>query len=318
MATIGRTGRWPFDVEFSGADQTHRFSGGPGAGGNPQNFTRGSALRTAVEAPEGCDLVIGDFANIELRLVAYLSKDPGLMQAIEKGIDIYCDFASVFYGRKITKADEKERRFGKTAILGLGYGMGFLKFIKTVRVQTGETISEKDSRKAVELYRTRYAKVPALWEVLNGWIPLIASGYSQHFYNLPVDIAPQAIILPSGLKMRYPNLRQMRLKGPNERPEWVYDVWNKRNLEQRKLYGGKVLENISQGLAGELCKDAMLQMGDGVTGLVHDEIHVVCRKGLGLVTAQKLKRVMSVAPAWMPEIKLDAEVGVGPNWGEAK
>lgn len=316
LAKIGATGFWPFDVEFSGADQTHRFSGGSGAGGNPQNFTRGSALRTAVEAPNGYELVVGDFSNIELRIVAYLSKDPGLVQAIEKGIDIYCDFASVFYGRKITKKDEKERRFGKTAILGLGYGMGFLKFIKTVRVQTGETITEKDSRKAVELYRTRYSKVPALWENLDKMIPLIASGYSQHHYDMPVDISAQALTLPSGLKIRFPNLRQrMNEKG---KPEWVYDVYKKRNLEISKLYGGKLLENISQGLAGELCKEAMLEMGDNVTGLVHDEIHIVCKKGLGRVMAQKLKRVMSLSPDWMPQMQLDAEVGVGANWGGAK
>lgn len=320
MAKIGATGKWPFDVEFSGADQTHRFSGGPGAGGNPQNFTRGSALREAVKAPEGYELVVGDFSNIELRLVAYLSKDPGLVQAIEHGIDIYCDFASVFYGRKITKSDEKERRFGKTAILGLGYGMGTEKFIKTVRVQTGETISLVDARKAIELYRTRYAKVPALWERLHTDIPLmtLGDGTGGSLTDLPVFMEHNAITLPSGLSIRYPNLRKMRLNGPNGRAEWVYDVWNKRNLEQRKLYGGKILENICQGLAGELCKEAMLKMGDSVTGLVHDEIHVVCKKGLSFVTAQKLKRAMTVAPSWMTQIKLDAEIGWGETWGSAK
>lgn len=316
MANIGATGLWPFDVEFSGADQTHRFSGGPGAGGNPQNFTRGSALRTAVQAPEGYSLVVGDFSNIELRIVAFLSKDPGLVQSINNGTDIYCDFASVFYGRRITAADKEERRFGKTAILGLGYGMGATKFIKTVRVQTGQTITEEDSRKAVELYRTRYSKVPALWETLNGMIPLIASGYSQHYYDLPVGIEQQALVLPSGLKMRYPNLRQEM--GDHKHMEWVYDVWKKRNLERAKLYGGKLLENISQGLAGELCKEAMLQMGENVTGLVHDEIHVVCKKGLGLTTAMKLKRIMSLAPTWLPQMNLAAEVGFGTNWGESK
>ena len=154
LAAIGKTGRWPFDVEYSGADQTHRFSGGSGAGGNPQNFTRDSALRDAVEAPQGYSLVVGDFSNIELRIVAYLSKDPGLIQAIEQGVDLYCDFASVFYGRKITKADAKERRFGKCAILGLGYGMGATKFAKTVRLQTGETLTEEQARKAVDLWRS--------------------------------------------------------------------------------------------------------------------------------------------------------------------
>ena len=104
LAAIGATGRFPVDVEFSGADQTHRYSGGNGSGGNFQNFTRGSALRDAVEAPKGHSLVVGDFSNVELRVVAYLTKDPGLIQAIEQGTDLYCDFASVFYGRKNYKS----------------------------------------------------------------------------------------------------------------------------------------------------------------------------------------------------------------------
>jgi DNA polymerase I-like protein with 3'-5' exonuclease and polymerase domains len=317
LAAIGRTGLWPFDVEFSGADQTHRFSGGSGAGGNPQNFTRDSALREAVEAPQDYSLVVGDFSNIELRIVAYLSKDLGLVQAIEAGVDLYCDFASVFYGRKITKADAKERRFGKCAILGLGYGMGATKFAKTVRLQTGETLTEEQARKAVDLYRTRYGGVPRLWEKLDDSIIVLAGMVKPAFekWDLPVTMVKEAIILPSLLKVRYPNLRQVK---EERRTEWVYDVYNKRNLEQRKIYGAKLLENITQALAGELCKTAMLKMGENVTGLVHDEIHVLCKRGLESPTAQKLKRVMSVSPSWLPNMKLDAEVGWGKSWGNAK
>lgn len=329
LAAIGRTGKWSFDVEFSGADQTHRFSGGSGAGGNPQNFTNpakvrdpqkkkmAAALRASIVAPEGHLLVVGDFSQIEFRLVAYLSKDPGLITSIINGSDIYCDFASVFYGRQITKKDEKERGFGKQAILGLGYGMGAKKFMKTVRVQTGETISLEDAQKAIDLYRTRYSWVPALWDRLNSLIPHIAAGtFTPSLWGMPGRYGKCFVQLPSGLKLRYPNLRQER--GDKNRLEWVYDTYKKGRLERSKLYGGKLLENLCQSYAGELCKEAMLEMGDGVTGLVHDEVHVLTKKGLELVTAQKLKRVMSVSPAWFPAIVLDAEVGVGENWGSAK
>ncbi len=316
LAAIGATGRWPFDVEFSGADQTHRFSGGSGAGGNPQNFTRNSALREAVEAPEGYSLVVGDFSNIELRIVAYLSKDPGLVQAIEKGVDLYCDFASVFFGRRISKADQVERRFGKCAILGLGYGMGSTKFAKTVRLQTGQTLSEEDAKKAVELYRTRYAGVPRLWGHLDKAIQILQRRSMRvQLGNAPFTIADESIILPSGLVLRYPNLRQVR---EGRHTEWVYDVYNKRNLEQRKLYGGRLLENISQALAGELLKSATEVMGDCVVGSCHDELLCVAKKGLERVTAAKLKRAMSIAPKWLPDMKLECEIGIGRNWNEAK
>lgn len=315
MAKLGATGLWPFDVEFSGANQTHRFSGGSGAGGNPQNFTRGSALRKAAKAPAGYRLIVGDFANIELRLVAYLSKDPGLIDAIENDVDLYCDFASTFYERTITKKDELERRFGKCAILGLGYGMGAKKFKRTVRLQTGQDISDEEAQRAVDLYRSRYTRVPQLWYVLNSYIPLLARDEGGIFIGLPIKYKKEALILPDGLEMQYPNLRQV----PGDKgPEWIYDIWDKGQLQKRKLYGGKVLENISQGLAGVLCKEAAQPFGDKVTGLVHDEIHLVERAPFALLTKKRLERVMSTTPDWMPRMKLKAEVGMGPNWLEAK
>ncbi len=315
LARIGTTGKWPFDVEFSGADQTHRFSGGSGAGGNPQNFTRNSALREAVKTSEEYELVVGDFSNIELRLVAYISKDPGLLESIEKGKDIYCDFASAFYGRTITKEDKIERQFGKTAILGLGYGMGSDKFIRTVRTQTGQKINKETAQKAVNLYRIRYNYVQALWHTLNTMIPFMTKKDEKYNIRLPVQIGFEHLRLPSGLKIRFPNLRQEEKDG---RLEWVYDVWSKNHLEKRKLYGGKVLENIAQGLAGEICKEAMIKLGSNVVGQVHDELHLICRKGTGTLAAQNMKRIMSLSPDWMPEMILDAEVKVGANWGEAK
>lgn len=315
LSKIGETGTWPFDVEFSGANQTHRFSGGKGAGGNPQNFTRGSALRKAVQAPAGFRLVVGDFSNIELRLVAYLSKDPGLIEAIENDIDLYCDFASTFYGRVITKKDELERRFGKCAILGLGYGMGAKKFKRTVRLQTGMDITEEDAQRAVDLYRARYTRVPQLWYVLNSSIPLLLDDKKHIVIGLPVEIEKEAIVLPSGLKMQYPNLRQQLVDGHTE---WIYDIWDKGQLVKRKLYGGKVLENISQGLAGELCREASLQFGDKVTGLVHDEIHLLVPMLMARVMKRRLETAMTTTPRWMPRIKLKAEVGYGLNWLEAK
>lgn len=320
LATIGKTGRWPFDVEFSGADQTHRFSGGSGAGGNPQNFTRDSALREAVKAPSGYSLVVGDFDKVECRMVAYLSRDPGLIAAIEG--DAYSAFASNYYGRKITKEDKAERRFGKEAILGLGYGMGWRKFKDRVKLKTGQEISEEEAKRGISLYREMYNKVPALWEYLDSVIPAIASG-DKVIWTLPGKIGKGYIELPSGLKMRYPNLRREKVTTENKetgrkntREEWVYDTWKKGKLERSKLYGGKVLENVSQALAGELCKEAMLKFGDRVTGLVHDEIHVITKKGTEIVTKMALQRAMTVPPKWFPELRLKAEVKVGENWGE--
>ena len=328
LARLGTGGLWPFDVEFSGANQTHRFSGGSGAGGNPQNFQRcqdptehkkghecKGRLRKAVRPIDGHKIIVGDFSAIEFRLVAYLSRDPGLIDLIENDIDPYCDFASLYYRRTITKKDDTERRFGKEAQLGLGYGMGYKKFQTRVKIKLGRVISDEEAMRAVDLYRERYTRVPQLWYILNSSIPFLMEDDRHIVHGLPVAFEREAIILPSGLLMQYPNLHQ---EEGEKGPEWIYNVWDKGRLERRKLYGGKVLENISQGLAGDICKEAAQQFGDKVTGLVHDEIHLVERTPFAYLTKKRLERVMTTTPTWLPRLKLKAEVGAGDNWLEAK
>lgn len=294
LTNIAKTGLWSFDVEFSGATQTHRYSGGSGAGGNPQNFTRDSVLREAVEAPEGYLLVVGDFSQIEARLVAYLSKDRAFIEALKS--DPYCDFATSFYGRTITREDKKERKFGKTTILGSGYGMGAKRFQQYVLLETGETISTADAKRAISLFRAKYYQVPQLWNKLDREIPKLKDGYK----------------LPSGLVIKYPNLRQ-------EKDEWVYDVWEKKEgLTKKKLYGGKVLENMCQGLAGELCKEKMLLFREDVVGQVHDEILLLVKEDEAEDKANLLWQEMTKAPNWLPEMVIKAEVKIGKNWRDAK
>lgn len=332
LLEISRTGLWPFDVEFSGAQQTHRYSGGSGAGGNPQNFTKcqddkehkkghecDGFLRAAVEAPQGKKLVVGDFAAIEMRLVAFTSGDPGLIEGIEKGLDLYCDFASAFYGRVITKADVQERKFGKTAILGLGYGMGWEKFQKTVEIQTGMKITEEEARRAVRLYRAKYQEVKRTWNFLEQMIPVLVAGPtddSKHYINLhglALEYGKQWVKLPSGLTLKFPNLRK-------EGREWLYDVWRgKKEIQQAKLYGGKFLENICQAIAGELCKESIERVGaENVAGQMHDEILMVVPEEEAELAANGLEIAMTTKPTWFPHLILGAEVGIGKNWLGAK
>lgn len=316
LLSVAKTGSFPFDVGFSGAVQTHRYSGGSGAGGNPQNFTRQSFLRDAICAPSGHSLVVGDFAAIELRLLAWLAKEPKLMSKIINDEDVYSDFASLKYGRKITKADKAERQFGKCSILGLGYNMGAKKFRFTVKTQTGMDISEEEAWQTVNLYRTTYFNVPKLWEQTHALLPLIMSGKIGCIWFAPfIKVKKNALILPSGLQIRYPNLRQ-------ENDEWVYDVYHKVYVaEPTKLYGGKIVENICQALAGELCKEAIARAenaGIRCVGQVHDEIIAISHDTQVGFQAEDLKKCMEQAPMWMPNLKLKSEVGHGPTWNAAK
>lgn len=332
LLAVAKTGAFPFDVGFSGAVQTHRYSGGSGAGGNPQNFTRGSFLRSAVCAPDNYSLVVGDFAAIEARLVAWLAKEPKLMSAFIRDIDVYSEFASVVYGRPINKKDNPaERFFGKEGILGLGYNMGAKKFKLRIKTVLKKDITEDEAWRTVNLYRTVYFNVPKLWEQTHALLPLISAGQIGCIWFAPfIKVKKNALVLPSGLEIRYPNLRfgwYLDKKANKKREGWHYDAFFKAyEAEPVGIYGGMVIENICQALAGELCKEAIErveQAGIQCVGQVHDELIAVCRQDTLRGEAEKdavsvVKAAMERSPNWLPSLKLKAEVGYGGNWHASK
>lgn len=327
LLRVANTGPFPFDVKYSGADQTHRYSGGSGAGGNPQNFPRDSRIREAIQAPPGHVLVVADFSAVELRVLAWLAQEPKLCATLSnpKG-DVYVEFASKVYGRPITKADGPERKFGKEGVLGLGYGMGASKFALRVLTVLHKTIDEDEALRTVGLYRGTYAGVPKFWQNVETLIPSLTGAHPPR--TLPglgnVLFRKEEIVLPSGLAMKYPGLRWvvgLKKKG-HFRDGWAYDKYIRaNNTELVGLYGGKITENLCQGLAGELCKLAInraRQMGLLVVGQVHDEIIIVAKESEAEAALQALRRAMEDSVPWWPAVRLFSECGYAKNWKGAK
>lgn len=329
LAAIGKTGRFPFDVQFSGAIGTHRYSGGSGAGGNPQNFPTKGDMRRSVIAPHGSSLVVGDFSSIEARLVAWLAKEPTLVAAFLGNKDVYSEFASTVYGHPVNKKDNSlERKVGKTCILGLGYGMGTDKFQFRIKQDAGIELpwrthqdgsrNNHEARRIVQLYRNTYASIPLLWNNAAALIPQMIEGYTNFVPFAPfLRTEKNALVLPSGLRIQYPNLRWQP-----ETEEWIYDVYKRKyDAEGAKLYGGKLIENICQALAGEICKIAIEraeEAGLRVVGQVHDEILVVSSANEAHNASDVLQTCMEKPISWWSDLRLGAEVHSGPNWQEAK
>ena len=112
-----------------------------------------SALRGAMTASEGRDLIVADYSAIEARVVLWLARQESAMQVFVdesagRGHGIYCDMATGIYGRPITKKDKDERQFGKQAILGLGFEMGFVTFLLTCK-KYNITFSKEQVQKIV-------------------------------------------------------------------------------------------------------------------------------------------------------------------------
>jgi hypothetical protein len=204
LLAVSKLGTFPFDLNFSGAVNTHRYSVvRSGAGGNPQNLPRGSALRAAVTVPENHVLVVADFAAVELRIVAWLASEGKLIQILtDRNGRPVCGIRRKIYRRIITKADKAERQYGKCAVLGLGYNMGPKKFIFQARSQAKMIIDQEEAERVVYLYRDEYPRIPALWETLDHYIPYIAQKANVKLPGMPfLEIKDGCVILPSGLRI---------------------------------------------------------------------------------------------------------------------
>lgn len=92
-----------------------------------------SAVRGAICAPKGKELIVADYSAIEARGVLWLADDQRALNIFRQGRDIYLDMASRIFSRQITKEDIGQRQLGKQTVLGCGYGMGGSKFLMTCR-----------------------------------------------------------------------------------------------------------------------------------------------------------------------------------------
>ena len=165
-------------------------------------------MRTAIRAPEGQRLFIADLSNIEARMLAWLAKEADLLDAFAQGRDVYCEFASQVYGKPITKADKLERYVGKTAVLGLGYGMGHVKFQDTLKTGSPSVdVTDTTAAQIVQQYRGMYSNIPILWSRMKD---LLFNMISPRDYGItygPVTVGPQQLTLPNGMALSYPDLR---------------------------------------------------------------------------------------------------------------
>ena len=103
-----------------------------------------------------------------------------------------------------------ERFVGKTAVLGLGFGMGAARFESTVwsQSQRQHRIDTQLAQRAVTTYRYTYPEVPRYWKVMDEVIHALSVRASREVGPLIVDGITQSVILPNGMRLFYSNMRQ--------------------------------------------------------------------------------------------------------------
>ena len=147
------TGRVHTSYHQAGAATGRLASSDPNLQNIPIRTEDGRRIRTAFVAPEGRRIVACDYSQIELRIMAHLSGDPGLVQAFASGADIHKATAAEVFGKTLETVEPGERRAAKAINFGLMYGMSAFGLAKQLGVGRGE------AQDYIALYFNRYPGV---------------------------------------------------------------------------------------------------------------------------------------------------------------
>ncbi|HEX5587949.1 MAG TPA: DNA polymerase I, partial [Acidimicrobiia bacterium] len=111
----------------------------------PVRTTDGREMRRAFIAEEGWGLLTADYSQIELRVLAHLAEDPGLIDAFERGADVHTTTAAAVFHVPEAEVDDAQRRFAKVVNYGLAYGMEAYGLGQRLDIPTGEAAQILDA-----------------------------------------------------------------------------------------------------------------------------------------------------------------------------
>jgi DNA polymerase len=311
---IAGRGTMPIPLRYYAA-HTGRWGGDDKV--NMQNLPRSSPHKRAILAPQGHMMIDSDSSQIEARTLAWLAEQNDLVDAFDRGEDVYKIMASAIYGKPVDQITKDERFVGKTTILGAGYGMGAKKFraqLKNFNVD----LPQEECERIIMVYRQTYPMIPMLWREAGNALLAIANGQSAPLGRpgvLAVE-GTKGIRLPNGLHIKYPNLRRWTNESGKE--ELVYDTKKGKAVIPNRIYGGKVIENVCQALARIAIGEQMLLIAKKyrVVMTVHDAIACIVPTHEAETAREFVEMAMRIRPKWAPDLPLNCESGVGLSYGD--
>lgn len=293
-----------------------------------------NAIRTLLLPSPGNMLLVSDFNAIEARAVAWLADCEMMQRAFMEKRCPYRQFAARIFGvaeDSIAKS-APERQLGKVAVLALQYGMGGTarngqpsKFQATAALPPYNwALTDERSKSIVDLYRTTYKEIPALWKVYEAaWVRAVVKKTAVHagkcvfFY----DEQRQALViqLPSGRLLWYQRagVEEVPRRGGrwtgHECYYWAEDSVTRRWSVQ-STWGGTIAENITQAVACDLLKQAIQRVenaGFPVVLSVHDE--VVSDSPLPV---DRFDQLMCETPSWAAGLQVACETKAMRRYGK--
>ena len=294
------TGRW-------GGDDKINLQNLPSRGDNA------GKLKMAIKAPPGHTMIDADSSQIEARVLAWLAGQDDIVKAFAKREDVYKKMAATIYGKKEEDITPQERFVGKTTILGAGYGMGAVKFQAQLKT-FGVEVDLDECRRIIDVYRKANFAISALWKQAQQAIVNMSRGeYAVIGKHGVLKVVPKerAVMLPSGLLLRYDDLKAE----PGENGmEFSY----KTRRGRTRIYGGKVVENVCQGIARCIIGEQMLRISKKykVVLTVHDAIACVVPDKEAEEAREYIEESMRWTPDWAVGLPVNCESGMGKSYGE--
>jgi len=248
----------------------------------PVRTAEGRRIREAFIAPPGSHIVSSDYSQIELRIMAHLSKDAGMLQAFANNEDIHRHTAAEIFGVERDDVDNEQRRYAKVINFGLIYGMSAFGLAQNLNIE----------RSAAANYIERYfARYPGVREYMDKTREIAKQkGYVETYFGRRLWV-PE-INSPNG--MRRAGAERAAINAPMQGTAAdliklamiAVDKW----LHDEKLASKLIMQ-------------------------VHDELVLeVPDHELELVKTKLPELMQNVAKLDVP---LLAEVGVGNNWESA-
>ncbi len=248
----------------------------------PVRSAEGRRIREAFIAPAGSVIVSADYSQIELRIMAHLSQDAGMLKAFANNEDIHRHTAAEIFGVELTEVDSEQRRYAKVINFGLIYGMSAFGLAQNLNID----------RASAQSYIERYfARYPGVRDYMQSTRDMAKQrGYVETYFGRRLWV-PE-INSPNG--MRRAGAERAAINAPMQGTA----------ADLIKL----AMIAVDQWL-GEAKLQTKLIMQ------VHDELVLeVPEAELAVVKAKLTELMQGVAQLSVP---LLVEVGVGKNWESA-
>ncbi len=279
-------GTMPFGLKYFGATLTGRWAGDTGL--NMQNLPRGESFgidtRSLFIPRPGKKFIVCDLAQIEPRVMAWLTNNTEMMDYVRKGEDLYTAHALSTMG--LDKVDKQARQLAKIRVLGLGYGCGATRF-KQIADNWGVTLSSDEAEHTVKDFRRTNPEITNYWKQREREFK--SDMDSNHYHELP-----------SGRTISYFNVL-------HKNNQWFASIT--RGATPRHWYGGKLAENVVQATARDIFAEhyyAIVRAGFEVLWTVHDEIIVEVDEDDSKSRAE-IQNLMCRTPEWIKGCPVAAE-----------